>query len=74
MSTREFFALPDYLEPNLEGRTLSDARRVVLLADIAGETCLHGRLGELLGRSVPIAVAVQLLSALAILEIDGVAR
>ncbi|MGZ5872611.1 MAG: ANL family adenylate-forming protein [Bradyrhizobium sp.] len=74
MSPREFFALRDYLDPKLKGRTLSDSRRVVSLTDIVGETCLQGRLGELSGRSVLLAVAGQLLSALVILEIDGVAR
>ena len=73
-SPREFFALRDYLDPNLKGRTLSDARRVVSLTDVVGETCLQGRLGELSGRSVLLAVAGQLLAALAMIDIDGVAR
>jgi acyl-coenzyme A synthetase/AMP-(fatty) acid ligase len=74
MSPREVFALRDYLDPNLKGRTLSDARQVVALTEFAGETCLDGRLGELSGRSVLLAVADQLVSALAIMELDGVAR
>jgi acyl-coenzyme A synthetase/AMP-(fatty) acid ligase len=74
MSPREVFALRDYLDPDLKGRTLSDPRQVVSLTDIAGETCLRGRLGELSGRSVLLAVTGQLLAALAMLEIDGVAR
>jgi acyl-coenzyme A synthetase/AMP-(fatty) acid ligase len=74
MSPREVFALRDYLDPHLKGRTLSDARQVVSLTDIAGETCLEGRLGELSGRSVLLAAADQLVSALAMLEMDGVAR
>src|SRR6202011_1813327 len=74
MSPREIFALREYLDPDLKGRTLSDPRRVVSLTDIAGETCLKGRLGELSGRSVLLAVSGQLLAALAMLEIDGVAR
>jgi acyl-coenzyme A synthetase/AMP-(fatty) acid ligase len=74
MSPREIFALRDYLDPNLKGRTLSDARQVVALTEFAGETCLEGRLGELSGRSVLLAVADQLASALAIIELDGVAR
>jgi acyl-coenzyme A synthetase/AMP-(fatty) acid ligase len=74
MSPREVFALRDYLDPGLKGRTLSDARQVVSLTVFAGETCLEGRLGELQGRSVLLAVADQLVSALAIMEIDGVAR
>src|ERR1700681_3114506 len=74
MSPREIFALREYLDPDLKGRTLSDPRRVVSLTDIAGETCLKGRLGELSGRSALLAVSGQLLAALAMLEIDGVAR
>ena len=74
MSPREIFALRDYLDPDLKGRTLSDARQLVSLTEFAAETCLAGRLGELSGRSVLLAVADQLVSALAIMEIDGVAR
>lgn len=74
MSPREVFALRDYLDPNLKGRTLSDARQVVALTEFAGETCLDGRLGELSGRAVLLAVADQLVSGLAIMELDGVAR
>jgi acyl-coenzyme A synthetase/AMP-(fatty) acid ligase len=74
MSPREIFALRDYLDPSLKGRTLSHARRVVSLTDITGETCLVGRPRQLSGRSVLLAVADQLLSALAMIEIDGVAR
>jgi acyl-coenzyme A synthetase/AMP-(fatty) acid ligase len=74
MSPREIFALREYLDPDLKGRTLSDPRRVISLTEIAGETCLKGRLGELSGRSVLLAVGGQLLAALAMLEIDGIAR
>jgi acyl-CoA synthetase (AMP-forming)/AMP-acid ligase II len=74
MSPREIFALREYLDPDLKGRTLSDPRRVISLTEIAGETCLKGRLGELSGRSVLLAVGGQLLAAFAMLEIDGIAR
>ena len=47
MSPRETFALRDYLGPDLTGRTISDARRVVSLTDILEHTCLSDRLGEL---------------------------
>ena len=43
------------------------------LTDILGETCLADRLGELSRRSVLLAVSDQLISALAMTEIDGVA-
>jgi acyl-CoA synthetase (AMP-forming)/AMP-acid ligase II len=74
MSPREIFALRDYLGPGLKGRTISDRRRVVSLTDILEQTCLVGRFGELSGRSVLLAVSDQLISALAMAELDGVAR
>src|SRR3984893_11434475 len=82
MSPREAFALRDYLGAELKGRTISDARQVVSLTDILGETCLADRLRELSRRSGPLgvsgqpisAVADQLISAPPITEIDGVAR
>src|SRR5450755_4482622 len=74
MSPREAFALRDYLGADLKGRTISDARQVVSLTDILGETCLADRLGELSGRSVLLAVTDQLISGIAMTELDGVAR
>jgi acyl-coenzyme A synthetase/AMP-(fatty) acid ligase len=74
MSPREIFALRDYLGPDLKGRTLSDARQAVSLTNILEETCLVGRFGQLSGRSVLLAVADQLVSAVAMTELDGVAR
>jgi acyl-coenzyme A synthetase/AMP-(fatty) acid ligase len=74
MSPREAFALRDYLGADLKGRTISDARQVVSLTDILGETCLADRLGELSGRSVLLAVADQLISGIVMTELDGVAR
>jgi acyl-coenzyme A synthetase/AMP-(fatty) acid ligase len=74
MSPREAFALRDYLGAELKGRTISDARRVVSLTGILGETCLADRLGELSGRSVLLAVADQLISGIVMTELDGVAR
>jgi acyl-coenzyme A synthetase/AMP-(fatty) acid ligase len=74
MSSREIFALRDYLGPELKGRTISDARQVRSLTNILEQTCLVGRFGELSGRSVLLAVADQLISAIAMTEIDGVAR
>jgi acyl-coenzyme A synthetase/AMP-(fatty) acid ligase len=74
MSPRERFALRDYLAPSLNSRTISDARQIVPLTDILQETCLGNRLGELSGRSVLLGVADQLISGIAMTEIDGVAR
>jgi acyl-coenzyme A synthetase/AMP-(fatty) acid ligase len=74
MSPREIFALRDYLGPDLTGRTISDARRIVSLTDIRQHTCLSSRLGELSGRSVLMAVSDQLISGLVMTEVDGVAR
>jgi acyl-CoA synthetase (AMP-forming)/AMP-acid ligase II len=74
MSPREIFALRDYLDPDLKDRTLSDARHSASLTDITAQTCLGGRLGELSGRSVLLAVTGQFLAGLAMIEIDGVAR
>ena len=74
MSPREHFALRDYLDPGLKGRTLSDARHAASLTDIADHTCLRGRLAELSGRSVLLSVTSQFLASLVMLEIDGIAR
>jgi acyl-coenzyme A synthetase/AMP-(fatty) acid ligase len=74
MSPREIFALRDYLGPDRKGRTISDARQVVSLTNISEQTCLGDRLGELSGRSVLLAVTDQLISGIAMTEIDGVAR
>jgi acyl-coenzyme A synthetase/AMP-(fatty) acid ligase len=74
MSPREIFTLRDYLGPELKDRSISDARQIVSLTNILELTCLVGGLGKLSGRSVLLAVADQLLSAIAMIEIDGVAR
>jgi acyl-CoA synthetase (AMP-forming)/AMP-acid ligase II len=74
MPPREAFALRDYLDPSLEGRTLSDAHHAASLTDIADRTCLNGRLAELSGRSVLLSVSNQFLAGLVMLEIDGIAR
>ena len=74
MSPREVFVLRDHLRAELKGRTISDAANVVSLTDILSKTCLDGRLGELSGRSVLLQVTGQLVSGLAMIEIDGIAR
>jgi len=74
MSPRESFALRDYLSPELKGRAISDARYSVSLTDILRHTCLIGGVRKLSGRSVLLATSGQLTSALAIVELDGVAK
>src|SRR6201994_4209660 len=74
MSPRETFALRDYLDSGLTGRTLSDAHHSASLTEITDQTCLKGRLAELSGRAVLLAVSSQYLSGLVMLEIDGIAR
>ncbi|CAN5205232.1 fatty acid--CoA ligase family protein [soil metagenome] len=58
----------------LEVRSLSDATVTLSLAAIAGGTCLGGRAGRLAGRSVLIVTGGQLASALALIELDGLAH
>jgi acyl-CoA synthetase (AMP-forming)/AMP-acid ligase II len=74
MSPREIVALRDYLGPELTGRIMSDARHCLSLTDILSQSCIGGRGPELSGRSVLLAIFGQLISALAMIEIDGVAR
>src|SRR5262249_37708733 len=74
MSPRESFALRDYLSPDLKGRTISDARQSVSLTDILRHTCMVGGARKLSGRSVLLAMSGQLMSALALIELDGVVK
>jgi len=74
MSPREVFALRGYLGPERAGRTISDARQIGSLTDIPAQTCLSNRLGELAGRAVLLAAGDQLTAAIAMTEIDGIAR
>ena len=74
MSPREISSLRDYLGPHLKNRIIADGREVVSLTEFLGQTCLGGRLHELSGRSVLLAVDDQLISGLAMTEIDGIAQ
>jgi acyl-CoA synthetase (AMP-forming)/AMP-acid ligase II len=74
MSPCESFALRDFLGPELKGRTISDARYSVSLTSILRHTCLIGGVRKLSGRSVLLATSGQLMSALAMIELDGVAK
>jgi hypothetical protein len=73
MPRREVFALSNYLGAELKDRTISDARHTVSLTDFLQQTCLIGRPDELSARSVLLAVSDQLISAVAMMEIDGMA-
>ena len=53
---------------------MSDAHRQVSLTGMASQSWLGGRLAELAGRSVLLALGSQLQSAIALAELDGVAR
>src|SRR5713101_2230290 len=55
-------------------RFFHDVEGSVALHDLAHGTSLGGRLPELAGRSVLIATGDQLTAALALIELDGVAR
>src|ERR1700742_4175117 len=74
MSPREVFALRDYLSPELKGRVICDARHSVSLTDILSSTCLDACRSKLAGHSVLISMSGQLLSGLAMIELDGLAR
>src|SRR5665213_477758 len=53
---------------------LWDRAARVRIADLIGGTSFDGRLEQLAGRSVVIATGSQLTTALALIELDGVAR
>lgn len=74
MSPPDIIALRQYLGPELKSRTISDGLHVVSLTDIIQHSCLSRRSCELSGRSVLLATSGQLLSALAMIELDGLAR
>jgi acyl-coenzyme A synthetase/AMP-(fatty) acid ligase len=74
MSPREIFALRDYLSPELKGRIISNVQGSVSMTDALSHSCLAGRLRELSERSVLLATSSQLISALAMIELDGVAK
>jgi acyl-coenzyme A synthetase/AMP-(fatty) acid ligase len=59
---------------DLSGRTLWAADTSVALSDLTCGTSLGGRLAELRDRSVLVATGDQLTTALALIELDGVAR
>src|SRR6516165_5658265 len=58
----------------LAGRYLFGFEGNVALADLGEGSCFGARLEELVGRSVLVATAGQLDAALALIELDGLAR
>jgi acyl-CoA synthetase (AMP-forming)/AMP-acid ligase II len=58
----------------LSGRSIRGADASVVLGDLESGTSLGGALEDLRGRSVLLVVSGQLAAALAIIELDGVAR
>jgi acyl-coenzyme A synthetase/AMP-(fatty) acid ligase len=63
-----------YIAEAKADQCLFDRAAQVRVADLASATSLRDSLGDLRGRSVLIATASQLTSALALIELDGVAR
>src|SRR5579859_1297837 len=75
MLQRETRQLRHHLQgPQAQGRFFHGTHGSVALADLAGGTSLAGRLEELVGRAVLLATRDQLAAALALIELDGVAR
>lgn len=56
------------------GGALTGPGRAVPLASLARSSCLAGRLESLRGRSVMVAVRDQFTAAIALIELDGIAR
>jgi len=75
MSPPDVMALRRYLDEGPADRSISDARQSVRLTGLIEQSCLIGGSSwELAGRSVLLATSRQLLSALAMIELDGIAR
>jgi acyl-coenzyme A synthetase/AMP-(fatty) acid ligase len=72
--TADVASLRDWLIEADRDRHLHGVATSVALADLAHGTSLGGRLPELAGRSVLVATGDQLTAALALIELDGVAR
>jgi acyl-coenzyme A synthetase/AMP-(fatty) acid ligase len=75
MFTPEILGLRDYLisYSSPSGRTISDANHELCLSD-GYQTCIPVGVEQISNRSVLLTAARQLLSALAMIEIDGLAR
>src|ERR1700685_2967019 len=74
MARTETPSLRDFIAPHSTERFFWDRAEGVCVNRLVDGTSLGGRLAELAGRSVLIAAASQLTAALALIELDGVAR
>jgi acyl-coenzyme A synthetase/AMP-(fatty) acid ligase len=74
MPQRHSKSLRDFISGDASGCFLWAADASVALGDLARGSSLGGALGALEGRSVLVATSDQLTTALALIELDGVAR
>src|SRR5258708_14152938 len=74
MPQRHSKSLRDFIGAESSGCSLWAADASVALGDLARGTALGGALAALEGRSVLLATSDQLTTALALIELDGVAR
>jgi acyl-coenzyme A synthetase/AMP-(fatty) acid ligase len=74
MARAEAQSLRDSIEAAAAERFFWDRAARARISDLARGTSLGGRLDELAGRSVLLATTSQLTSALALIELDGIAR
>jgi acyl-CoA synthetase (AMP-forming)/AMP-acid ligase II len=74
MARAEARSLRDYVASALAARYFWDRAAASCFTDLKCGTSLGGRLADLAGRSVLLATASQLTTALALVELDGIAR
>jgi acyl-coenzyme A synthetase/AMP-(fatty) acid ligase len=74
MLPSETRSLRDFLHEIKNDRFLWGTKGTVRLHDLAHGSCLDGRLSELSGRSVLLAIRDQFIGALALIELDGEVR
>ena len=74
MPPRHPKSLSDYLDAGSSGCFLWATQNSVCANDLAYGSGLGGAIGDLAGRSILLATADQLTTALALIELDGVAR
>jgi acyl-coenzyme A synthetase/AMP-(fatty) acid ligase len=74
MARAEARSLRHYIADTGPEQFFFDRGACIRVADLVRGTSLGGRIAELAGRSVAIAAKSQLSSALALIELDGVAR